>query len=341
MQQSPTLLLTGATGLLGSHALINLVKQGLQVRALVRPDSQYRERLSEIFNLYKLDSSLLNSQVEFFEGDMLDLAALEDALIGIDSVIHCAASVRNTDKTEMNNINIEGTSNLVNLCLDYSIKWFLHVSSVATLGPNPEGLVDEDYFFKFNPRLSNYALSKYRAEQEVWRAIEEGLPAVIINPTYIIGASKSDTSSSAIFKYAKQGIPFYTKGLGGYVDVSDVAEVISKLYQKRISGKRYIVSAENWETFDFLKSVSQAMHSNIPKRAYHDWMGIPASIFFAIRKLFTGKTATFDRQVVRMAQSRNAYDSSRIVSETGISFKPIKDSILVTAEYMNRLMAKN
>ena len=342
MSNRTTLLLTGATGLVGSHTLLKLVENGIYVRAFVRPNSDYRNRIMEVFSLFNQPPSLLDQFVTFFEGDILNIGDLEDALEGIESVIHTAAIVREGFDTieKLMKVNVEGTSNLLNLCLDLKVSWFLHLSSVATLGPNPEGLVDEDFFFKASPHTSNYALSKYLAEQEVWRASEEGLPVVILNPSIILGASCSMQSSSAIFHAAKKGISFYTNGLHGYVDVIDLSIVIHYLYNIRFTGKRFIVSSENFENFDFLNAVCESMKSAPPKIRYQRWMAFPAVIVGLISNIFRKNTSTINRKLIRSAQSRNAYDNTRIIEKTGIQFKSVKTSIAETAERMLKIMEK-
>jgi nucleoside-diphosphate-sugar epimerase len=237
-------------------------------------------------------------------------------------------------------VNVEGTSNLVNLCLDFKISWFLFLSSVATLGPNPEGLVDEDFFFKAGPDITNYALSKYLAEQEVWRASEEGLPVVILNPSIILGVSRSKQSSSAIFHTAKNGIPFYTNGLHGYVDVVDLSIIIHYLYTNQFTGKRFIVSSENMENFNFLRTVCESMKSAPPRIRFQQWMILPAIIAGVIGKIFNKKTPIINRKLIRSAQSRNAYDNARIIEKTGIQFKNVQTSIIETALRMRTIMEK-
>ena len=333
MSNQAKLLLTGASGLVGSHTLLKFVEQGIHVRAFVRPNSDYRERIAEVFSLFNQPDSLLDHYVSFFEGDLLNIGDLEDALEGIDSVIHAAAIVREgfESSEKLMKVNVEGTSNLVNLCLDLKVSWFLHISSVATLGPNPDGLVDEDFFFKSSSGTSTYALSKYLAEQEVWRASEEGLPVVIINPSVILGASRSIQSSSAIFHAAKKGILFYTKGLHGYVDVVDLSTIIHILFNEKITGERFIVSSENVENFKFISEICDAMKSKAPRISVRKWMIIPAILLGEILNIFRKNKLSINRKLIRSAQSRNAFDNSRIIKKTGIQFRSVQSSIIETA----------
>jgi dihydroflavonol-4-reductase len=342
MSNRTTLLLTGATGLVGCHTLLKLVENGVYIRAFVRPNSDYRNRIEEVFSLFNQPASLLDQYVTFFEGDILNIGDLEDALDGIESVIHTAAIVREgfESSERLMKVNVEGTSNLVNLCLDLKISWFLHLSSVATLGPNPEGLVDEDFFFKSGPHTSNYALSKYLAEQEVWRASEEGLPVVVLNPSIILGASRSKQSSGAIFHAAKKGISFYTNGLHGYVDVVDVSTIIHYLYKNQFTGKRFIVSSENMENFDFLRAVCESMKSAPPRIRFQQWMILPSLVAGVVGKIFNKKIPIINRKLIRSAQSRNAYDNVRIIDKTGIQFKTVQTSIIETAQRMQAIMDK-
>ena len=342
MSNRTKLLLTGATGLVGSHTLLKLVENGVYVKAFVRPNSDYRNRIVEVFSLFNQPADLIDRYVTFFEGDILNIGDLEDALEGIESVIHTAAIVREGLETseKLLKVNVEGTSNLVNLCLDYKISWFLFLSSVATLGPNPEGLVDEDFFFKAGPYTSNYALSKYLAEQEVWRASEEGLPVVVLNPSIVLGASRSKQSSSAIFHAAKKGISIYTNGLHGYVDVVDISTIIHYLYINQFTGKRFIVSSENMENLDFLRAVCVSMKSAPPRIRFQQWMILPAVIAGFIGKIFNKNKTTLNRKLIQSAQSRNAYDNALIIEKTGIQFKKVQTSIIETAKRMQSIMDK-
>ena len=178
------------------------------------------------------------------------------------------------------------------------------------------------------------------AEQEVWRASEEGLPVVILNPSIILGASRSTQSSSAIFQAAKKGISLYTNGLHGYVDVIDVSTVIHYLYNIRFSGKRFIVSSQNIENFDLLKAVCESMKSVPPRIRFQQWMIFPAITIGAIGKIFNKNQTSINRKLIRSAQSRNTYDNARIIEKTGIQFKTVQTSITETAQRMLTIMEK-
>ena len=221
----PSILITGASGMVGGHIALQLLSAGISIRLLVRNRKKTEHYLNELIVFYKLELKLSDSNIEWCEGDLSDIPALEIAMQGMTSIIHAAAlvSVYSSDTSKMNKSNIEGTANLVNLALVHEIEWFGYVSSVATLGPNPDGLVDEDYFWKPGKHHTIYATSKYMAEQEVWRGQEEGLSVMVVNPAFIIGPSTEERSSARVFYQLNRGIPGFINGEGGYVDVRDVA----------------------------------------------------------------------------------------------------------------------
>ena len=130
----------------------------------------------------------------------------------------------------MQKINIEGTANLMNVALDSNIKKCVYISSVATLGYEEDTIIDESSYFKHQNKNSNYAITKYYAEQEVWRAAAEGLKVVIVNPSIIFGPGNWNKGSSQIFKKIFNGLRFYSEGGSGYVDVVDEADAVLKLF---------------------------------------------------------------------------------------------------------------
>jgi nucleoside-diphosphate-sugar epimerase len=182
-----TALITGASGIVGSHLTLELLKKGYVVKLLVRNQKNTQAFLQELIDFYELNISLEQASIDWFEGDLNDIPFLEVALKDVSAVFHSAAvvSVYNSDTQLMNKVNIEGTANLVNIAKDYGIEWFGFISSVSTLGPNPDGLVDEDYFWKPGKDHSIYATSKYLSVKSpfflVFRYLQErrsGLPSL-------------------------------------------------------------------------------------------------------------------------------------------------------------------
>lgn len=192
-------------------------------------------------------------------GDVLDVISLEEAMEGVDAVIHSAAivSFEPDDKDEMLKTNIEGTANIVNIAIDKNIRRFIHISSVAALGRTEiEETVNEERQWLDTKTNTNYAISKHKAEMEVWRAISEGLNAAILNPSTILGYGDWNTSSCAIFKSVHGGLPYYTTGINGFVYVEDVARAAVQLFDSDIIRERFIVNGGNWTFRQLLNTIA-------------------------------------------------------------------------------------
>ncbi|MHA4893463.1 NAD-dependent epimerase/dehydratase family protein [Pedobacter sp. PWIIR3] len=311
------ILITGATGFLGSELIYQLTSAGVPVRALMREGSQIPLRLKE------------NHLIEWVNADILDFASLEEAFGGIDHVYHCAAMVSfdPKDKSQLLKVNIEGTSNIVNLCIENNVR-LLHVSSVAALGiAGKGGLITEKDFWEYDSKAHSYAISKYEGEMEVWRGIAEGLDAIIVNPSVIIGAGAGFKGSGAIFKLILDGLSFYTKGATGIVDVEDVAKSMIALMNSSISNERFTISAENYHYQQFFGEIAHQFGVKAPAKEASPWMlGIAwrAAKFAA---LFTGKPAALTSDAARSSLNESLYSNEKIKKTIGIKFKPLKQSI--------------
>jgi nucleoside-diphosphate-sugar epimerase len=239
----------------------------------------------------------------------------------------------------MNKANIEGTANLVNVALHSGVEWFGFVSSVATLGPNPEGLVDEDYFWKPGKSHTTYAASKYLAEQEVWRAQEEGLNVLVVNPGFIVGPSKEERSSARIFHQISKGLPAFINGSSGYVDVRDVAQATIKFWLNNVSGKRIILSAENLTTKAFLTKVAHAMKAKVPSKEVSGFIVQLAYRLNVILSFFTRRKSVMTKDLIKMASSKNQYDNQKSLQH-GASYRSIEVSLKEIAPYYLQRLQK-
>jgi dihydroflavonol-4-reductase len=328
------ILVTGSTGLIGSHIVIKLLQNSHLLNLICRDVEAAKEELSCIFKWYNLSFDDYKSSISWFEGDILDLGVIEDAIEKADYVIHAAAfvSTRKSDRDNMLKINAEGTSNLVNVSKEKQIKKFIHLSSVATLGPNPDGLVDEDYFFKPDPSTTAYAISKYAAEQEVWRAIEEGLNAVILNPTFVIGPSLRKNSSASIFYAVSDGLPAYVEGASGYVSVEDIAMGCLLILDSDLNAQRFILCSRNMTTIEFLELVSKATNKETPKfKVGRFWF--PLIILASKLKAILSKDSIpLTKDSLRMASGKQSFDGQRIIQHlNGFHYNDINLSIEETA----------
>ena len=238
------IFVTGGTGLLGAQLLLDLTASGQTVTALHRPSADF-----SFFDFLFKGKKTLKENILWVTGDLNDVDSINRFVEKDAEVYHCAGLVsfdpRDSEKLYL--INIEGTANLVNCCLDKQVRKLVHVSSVGTLGRNGTAslTINEDSYWQSSNEVSDYAISKYGAEREVWRGIAEGLNAVIINPSVIIGAGRWDTGSSKMISQVWKGLRFYSGGVSGFVDVKDVTKIMIQLMQSDITAERFILSSEN------------------------------------------------------------------------------------------------
>lgn len=319
------ILVTGATGFLGAELIHLLTSKGAEVRALKRASSVIPAAIEK------------NPLVEWVEADINDISALEDAFEGVDQVYHCAAlvSFNPKDKAKLLKINIEGTGNVVNLCAANSAR-LLHVSSVAALGNAKKGaLITEKDFWEYDPNVHSYAISKYEGEMEVWRGIAEGLDAVIVNPSVIIGAGAGFEGSGAIFKLVKDGLSYYTKGATGIVDVSDVAKSMIALMNSQETAERFTISAENYDYQQFFAEIAKGFGVKAPHKEAKPWMMGIAWRVARFAALFTGKPAALTSDAARSSLNESLYSNEKIKQTIGIQFKSLKQSIEETCMGLN------
>jgi nucleoside-diphosphate-sugar epimerase len=327
------ILLTGGTGLVGSHLLFELMKQEMPVRALIR-NKKSTDKVMKTFSLYAKDAQALFAKIEWVDGDIGDSDSLEKALKNVDLIYHCAGKVSfdKRDSSSLLEVNQNGTARLVNAALDSGVKKICHVSSVSALGKTEQGeTITENHYWKTSRQNSIYAISKYAAEREIWRGHEEGLDAVVINPSIIIGPGDWNNGSARLFSTIWNGIPAYTNGIGGYVDVRDVARIMVQLVDAEISGQRFIVSSENWSFEDIIKNIANALHKKPPRIKLHPWMGEVGWMAEHMLRFF-GRTPTLTKEIARSAFHQYYYDNSKITKALNYGFIPVKNAINDTAE---------
>ncbi len=324
------ILVTGATGLLGSRLLFDLVSKGHKVRAIRRTNSRMN-CVDHYFGPYPE----LFDKVEWVLGDISDIFTLEAAIPGITHVYHCAAKVsfQPADHDYMHHINIEGTANVVNLGLQAGVEKLCFVSSVAALGrANGLDMIDENATWKTSEMNSAYAVSKYGAEREVWRGIAEGLNAVIVNPGVIIGPGNWKTDSSMLFTRVAHGLKFYTSGITGFVGVDDVTRVMIQLMESDIRGQRYVLVSENLPFRDVMDRIADAIGVTRPGIYAGPLLSGIAWRTEYLRGLFTKKKPVITKETARSANNKFWYSSEKIIRELGFQFTPVNDAIDQTAE---------
>lgn len=322
---SKKILVTGGTGFLGSYIIKLLVEKGYTVRALRRSSKLPFWISSSIFD------STSSRMVEWVEGDVLDIVALEDAMEGIDTVIHSAALVSfiKKERKEMYKVNVDGTANVVNVALEKNVRRFIHISSVAALGRTANGgSVNEEKKWEDSKVNTHYAISKFKAELQTWRGLNEGLNGVILNPSTILGYGDWNNSSCAIFKNIYNGFKWYTAGINGFVDVEDVAKATLLLMESDITEQRYIINGDSWSFKKLQDTISDGFNKKRPaKIATPFLMGIAWRIE-KIKSIFTGKNPILTKESARVAQSQTKFENDKLLKALpGFTFTPLEKTI--------------
>lgn len=325
------ILVTGGTGLVGSHLLAELVSRGYRVRALKRVNSD-TTIVTRILDHYKISRDK-HTQIDWIEGDVEDYQSLISALLGAHTVYHCAAMVSfsRSDFKRMLEINVQGTANVVDACIEVGVRNFCHVSSIASLGSSVEGAeVDEGSVWGKTKGKSGYAISKFLSEMEVWRGFEEGLNTVIVNPSVVIGPGKWSSGSGMLFGTIESGFPFFTLGVTGYVDVRDVAECMVKVIDKELWGKRFILNGQNISHKEVFEIIAKAIGKKPPHIEAKPWMSSLAWPFVMLASRFTSKTSSLTRETARSGYSKTYYSSKLAQKELAINFHPISEAVANT-----------
>ncbi|HUQ66629.1 MAG TPA: NAD-dependent epimerase/dehydratase family protein [Flavitalea sp.] len=315
-----TVLVTGGTGFVGSYVIRDLVREGFKVKAL---------RRKRVVPFY-IPAEILRD-VQWIDGDILDTYLLDEAMQNADAVIHTAGKVsfQEKDRNELFNINVEGTANVVNAALQNNIRRFIHVSSVASLGKRNNGsMVNEESTWQENKLNTNYAVSKYYGEMEVWRGIAEGLNAVIVNPSTILGYGDWNSSSNALFKNAYNGFPWYTNGVNGFVDIEDVSCAIVKLLATNISSERFILNGDNWSYRKLFNTIADSFGKKRPYRRATPLLSAVAWRLEKLRSFFTGKKVILTKEAAKVALSNTNFDNHKILDALpGFTFTNLEQTI--------------
>ncbi len=328
------ILVTGGSGLLGSHLLFDLVSAGRPVRAIKRKTSN-TDTVKKVFSYYSDTADELFGKIQWVDADILDFQSMDDALEGIDDVYHAGAVVSfyPNDHKAMLRTNTEGTANLVNLCIDRKIRKFCYVSSVAVLGRAVnDGISDETTWWQPSNKNSVYGQSKYGAEREVWRGMEEGLNAFIVNPSVILGPGFWDGGNSGLFSLVWKGLKYYTRGINGYVDVRDVSRAMILLMESDISKERFIVSSENCSYQQLFEYMAKYLGKPAPS------INVPPALtglawrVEAVRSFIMRSKPEVTREMATTTAQVYTYSNEKLRKALGFEFKPIEQSIKEISE---------
>lgn len=319
------ILVTGGAGLVGSELILQLLAQGNKVKA--------------IYNSTPLLTSHQN--LITIQCDILDTEALEEAMQGVTQLYHCAAvvSFNKKNKDRLFKINIEGTANVVNAALDAGVKKMVHVSSVSALGRIRENeTVTENMNWTEESSNSLYGKSKYLGEMEVWRGTGEGLEAVIVNPSLILGGGDWSKGSSEIFRSVYNEFPWYTEGVTGVVDVHDVARAMILLMNSEISKERFILNAENLSYKEIFTGIAGCFGKKVPRKNVTPLIAALVWRWEAVKSMFTRKEPLVTKETARTALAKVYFDNSKFLNAMpGFKYRPINETITNTCATLKQI----
>jgi nucleoside-diphosphate-sugar epimerase len=326
------ILVTGGTGLVGSHLLLQLLQEGSAVAAIYRTESSL-EAVKKVFSYYSTQHDILFNRVRWVQAELNDLMALEKAFEKVSLVYHCAAMISfdPADFKKLRKVNAEGTANIVNLCLAHKIKKLCHVSSVATIGAAPGKAASEDNY-EPNSNANVYALSKYAAEMEVWRGTQEGLPVVIINPGVIMGPGSWNSGSGNFFTLAAGGMRHYPPGGTGFVGVKDVVSCMLLLMRSQICNERFILVERNMRFKEVLDFLSVEFRQPAPKIRLRNWqLGLLWRLDWVISQ-FLNRNRRLTRNSAISLKEFQRYSNQKIENALGFKFGSLDDDMAFSCE---------
>lgn len=329
------ILVTGGTGLVGSHLLLNLLQSGNKVKAIHRPNSDLHA-VNKVFNYYlpKEEADFLFGEIIWHPASINDIPALSEAFDGVTKVYHCAAlvSFHSKDTATLRKINIEGTANVVNLCISNKVEKLCYISSIATMGLSiGEKFITEDFTWHPEKDHSDYAISKHGAEIEVWRASQEGVPVVILNPGVILGPGFWNKGTGQIFKKVYEGLNYHFPKTTGFVGVKDVAKLAEKAMESTVENEQYILVSENLSFSVILGKVAISFGKQPPEKSLKPWMIYTGWIYQAIGYFLFGTKKEISRRDHKSLFEYSHYSNDKVKNEFDYEFESLDVVIDETA----------
>lgn len=328
------ILVTGGSGLVGSHLIAKLIQSENEIVAIRRPHSA-SDQYKKVLQWQNRELSSNSSNLEWINADLMDEDAMDQIISGVDEVYHCAAwvSFNPRHNKRMLHFNVDSTAQLVNRCLQYPKVKFCHVSSIAAFGKEDEkGIISESSMFDPEEAKSGYAMSKYLSEMEVWRGIAEGLKAIIVNPGIILGPGDWSKGSQKMFPTIMKGLKYYTPGITAYVDVRDVATIMVQLMNKDITGERFCLSSGSYSYKQIFQLIANELHVMAPVKEAKPRMLKNLARIEQFRNYLFGTDPLITRESARSAFNTSHYDASKIKETLNYSFFSIEETIAYTAK---------
>ncbi len=331
------ILVTGGTGLVGAHLLFHLLGKGATIKAIHRRGSDLSQ-VEKIFSYYSENAKGLFKKIHWLEADLNDIPALETAFKDVTHVYHCAAliSFDPRDYEKMLKINVEGTANIVNLCISNNIQKLCFLSSIAAVGKSMGNAVaTEDNEWNYHG-TNVYALTKHEAEMEVWRGSQEGLPVVILNPGVILGPGFWHTGSGVLFKTAAKGQKYYPPSGTGFVTVGDVVQLMVQLMASTIGRERFIAVGENLTYREILSMMAKGLGKPKPVRKLKFWQLEILWRLDWLVALFTNRGRKLTKNSVESLKQRQLYTNQKIKDMLNFKFEPLEEVIQASCRWFNQ-----
>ncbi|MDG1331505.1 MAG: NAD-dependent epimerase/dehydratase family protein [Crocinitomicaceae bacterium] len=328
------IFVTGGTGVLGSQLLFDLSQDDVIIRALYRSESKRNQLFSFFLRFDPEHGEQRYQKIEWVQGDILDIVTLEEQMAGCEYVYHCAAIVSFHKRSfgQMLKVNRVGTANIVNAALSVGVKKLCYVSSTAAIGGTAKEIVTEKTSWKNTPTTSGYSITKYSAEKEVWRGIEEGLPAVIVNPCVILGAGNWDDSSLTMLRTLQSGMKYYPPGKNATVDARDVSRIMIKLLKSDISNERYLCIGSNQSFKDLMEEVSKQLKVKAPRKPIKRWLANLARRTLGFVSFFTRKKPSMTKETVHSLFGERTYSNEKVKSALNEEFYSLEESVRFAIE---------
>lgn len=323
------ILVTGGTGLVGSHLLVQLTQKNERVRAVYRSEESL-QKVRNVFSYYTSDVDSFFSKIDWHQADITDVPSMIPVFSGVTHVYHCAAfiSFDPADYIEMRKVNIHGTAIIANLAIDAEVEKLCYVSSIAAVGDDPKkSIADESNEWSGNEKNHGYSITKYGGEMEVWRASQEGVDVVIVNPGVILGSGFWNSGSGKLFSNVAKGFKFYTKGSTGFVGVKDVVQSMIQLMESPIKNERFILVSENISFKDVLFKIADELGEKRPSKLVKPWQ---SELFWRWEWLvskFTSRRTRMSKHSAKSLHTISEYSSEKIQKALPFQFQKI-DSVI-------------
>lgn len=329
------ILVTGGTGLVGSHLLYHLTQENGAVRAVYRTEKSL-DAVKKVFSYYTADVDTSFSKIEWLKADITDVPSMIPVFEGVHEVYHCAAliSFDPKDYREMRKVNIHGTAIMVNLAIDADVKKLCYVSSIAAIGDDvKKEIATEENEWNGNENNHGYAITKYGGEMEVWRASQEGVDVIVVNPGVILGSGFWNSGSGKLFTQIHEGFSFYAEGITGFVGVEDVAKAMTTLMKSDVKNERFILISENRSFKDVLFAIADAFKRPRPNKSVKKWQsGLFWRWEWLVSKL-TSRAPRMSKHSAKSLHSKIYYSSEKVQNAISFQFEELEQTIQRTCKH--------